>query len=128
MDGEILVGQLCTEQRFTQISKGNWERGNWPTTCAIKSGRWLSKSLSDNCEMSTGTRKHQKATGNEEAGQPPVQSNQAGTQKYLKATGYGEIGQPPVQSNWASGLGNHCRMPVYEAEVAREMLVGQLCT
>ncbi|CAL9024627.1 unnamed protein product [Prunus brigantina] len=41
---EILVRQLCTKHRYMQISKGNWERGNWPTTCAIKSGRWLGKS------------------------------------------------------------------------------------
>ncbi|KAI5344030.1 hypothetical protein L3X38_011907 [Prunus dulcis] len=56
-----------------------------------------------------------KATGNEEIGHPPVQSNRAGgwgnhgrttncvlctsTRKHLKATGNGKTGQPPVQSN-----------------------------
>ncbi|CAL2256373.1 unnamed protein product [Prunus armeniaca] len=54
--GEILVEHLCTRHRYTQISKGNWERGNKPTTCAVKSD----------------TRKYPKATGNRETGQPPV--------------------------------------------------------
>ncbi|CAL8168621.1 unnamed protein product [Prunus armeniaca] len=39
--GEIFVGHLCTKYRYTQISKANCERGNWPTTCAVKSCRWL---------------------------------------------------------------------------------------
>ncbi|CAL8168610.1 unnamed protein product [Prunus armeniaca] len=37
------------------ISKADWERGNWPTTYAVKSGRWLGKSRSDNCVLSTST-------------------------------------------------------------------------
>ncbi|CAL8168601.1 unnamed protein product [Prunus armeniaca] len=109
--GEIIVVHLCTKHGYMQISKGNKERGNWPTTYAIKSGRykqiykgkWLGKSWSNNCVLSTGTNKYLKATGNEEIGQPPVQSNQAGgwgnhgqttnyalsigTRKYLKAIG-----------------------------------------
>ncbi|KAH0987764.1 hypothetical protein GBA52_014941 [Prunus armeniaca] len=45
---EIIVGHLCTNYRYTQIRKGIQERGNLQTTCAVKSGRWLEKSLSDN--------------------------------------------------------------------------------
>ncbi|KAI5344031.1 hypothetical protein L3X38_011908 [Prunus dulcis] len=74
-----MVGQLCTKHRYTQISKGNWERGNWATTCAVKSGKWLKNCCSTaNCVLSTGTRKSLKAIGNGETSQPPVQSNQAG--------------------------------------------------
>ncbi|CAB4286263.1 unnamed protein product [Prunus armeniaca] len=69
--GEIIVGNLCTKYRCTQISNVDWERGNWPTTCMGKS--WL-----DTCELSTGTRKYLKATRNREAGQPPMHSNLAG--------------------------------------------------
>ena len=115
--------------KYRQISKDNWERGNWPTTCAVKSDRWLGKSLSDTCVLSTSTRKFQKTTGNRETGQPPVQSNRVGglgnhcrttncvlstgTRKYLKAIGNGETSQPPMQSNRAAGWGNHCRTHVY---------------
>ncbi|KAI5317010.1 hypothetical protein L3X38_036717 [Prunus dulcis] len=57
--------------------KGNWERGNWPTTCAVKSGKWLEKSLSDTCVRNTGTSKYLKATSNKETRQPPMHSNWA---------------------------------------------------
>ncbi|CAL2271234.1 unnamed protein product [Prunus armeniaca] len=93
--GEILVGQLCTKHSYTQISKGNWERRNWPTlyvvksgnweqgngqtTRAVKSGWWLGKSWLDNCVLSIGTRKYLKEIGNEETGQPPMHSNRAGS-------------------------------------------------
>ncbi|CAL2256375.1 unnamed protein product [Prunus armeniaca] len=40
----------------------------------------MEKSWSDNCVLSTGTRKYLKATGNEETGQPPMQSHRAGQQ------------------------------------------------
>ncbi|CAB4316406.1 unnamed protein product [Prunus armeniaca] len=43
MARKILVGQLCTKHRYEQIFEGNRERGNWPTTYAVKSGRWLLK-------------------------------------------------------------------------------------
>ncbi|KAH0987763.1 hypothetical protein GBA52_014940 [Prunus armeniaca] len=46
--GKSLSGHLCTNYRYTQIRKGIQERGNLQTTCAVKSGRWLEKSLSDN--------------------------------------------------------------------------------
>ncbi|KAI5317457.1 hypothetical protein L3X38_037164 [Prunus dulcis] len=114
---EIIIGHPYIKYRYTQISKDNWEQGNWPTTCAFKSERWLGKSLLDTCELSIGTYKYLKATGNGETGQPPVQSNRAGgwgnhgwtsncvlstaTRKYLKATGTEETSQPIVQSNWA---------------------------
>ncbi|CAL8168142.1 unnamed protein product [Prunus armeniaca] len=124
--GEILVGELCTEHRYTQISNGNWEKGNWLTTCAVKSSKWLGKSLSDNCVLIIGTLKYLKATGNGEIGQPPMPSNRAGgygnhcrtrvlsigTCRYLMARGNGEIGQRSVQSNRAGG---------------EEILVEQLC-
>ncbi|CAL2256374.1 unnamed protein product [Prunus armeniaca] len=87
---------------YMKIFKGNWERGNWPTTCAVKLGKWLGKSWSGNYVLSTGTLNNLKATGKWEGGQPPVHSNQAGL-------GNGETGQPSVQSNWAGGFGNHCQ-------------------
>ncbi|KAI5316991.1 hypothetical protein L3X38_036698 [Prunus dulcis] len=70
----------CTriKYRYTRISKGTWERRNWPTTCAVKSGRWLGKSLSDTCALSICARNYLKAIGNEENDQPPLQSNRAG--------------------------------------------------
>ncbi|CAL2271218.1 unnamed protein product [Prunus armeniaca] len=78
MAGEMIVGQLCTKHRYTQIFKADCERGNWPTICAVKSGSWQGKSLSDTYVPSTGTRKYLKPTTNEETGQPPVQSYRAG--------------------------------------------------
>ncbi|CAL2271221.1 unnamed protein product [Prunus armeniaca] len=121
--GEIIVGHLCTNYKYTQTSKAEWERGNWPTTCVVISGR---------------TTKYLKATGNGETGQSPVQSNSAGsrqvgtgklanhlciqivqvageimhgelavyctcTRKFLKATGNWETSRPLVQSNRAGG-------------------------
>ncbi|KAI5344014.1 hypothetical protein L3X38_011891 [Prunus dulcis] len=73
---------------YMQISKVNWEWGNTPTTSAVKMGTWLAKSLLENCALSTGTSKYPKATRN------------------------GETGQPPVPSNRASGWRNHCWTPV----------------
>ena len=70
--GEIIVGKLCTKYRYTQISEGNWERGNWTTTCAVKSGKRLAKSLLDTYVISTSTRTYQKASGKGKTGQPPV--------------------------------------------------------
>ncbi|KAI5313120.1 hypothetical protein L3X38_042294 [Prunus dulcis] len=126
--GEIIVGHLCNKYKYTHISKGNRERENWPTVCAIKSGRWLGKSLSENCILSIDTRKYLKATMNEELGQPPVLSNRAG------------------------GWENHCQTPVYWVQVhahfrrqlgmgklvnhlcsqigqvAGEIIIGHLCT
>ncbi|KAI5344034.1 hypothetical protein L3X38_011911 [Prunus dulcis] len=113
---------------YTQIPQGNWEQGNWPNNYSVKSDRWLGKSLSDKCVLSTGTR------------------------KYLKATRNGEFGQPHVQSNPTGGWGKHCRTPVYWVQVhthfrrqlgmgklanhlcsqigqvAGEIIVGHLCT
>ncbi|KAI5335410.1 hypothetical protein L3X38_025543 [Prunus dulcis] len=127
-----MVGQLCTKHRFEKISKANREWGNWPTTCAIKSGRWLGKSLSDTRVLSTGTRKYLKAIRNGETSEPPVQSNRAGgwgnhgrttncvlstgTRKYLKATGNGETGQLPVHSNHAGVYGNLGQTTVFPAQ------------
>ncbi|CAL2256369.1 unnamed protein product [Prunus armeniaca] len=113
---EIIVGHLCTNYRYTQIRKGNQERGNLANHLCSQIGQ---------------------ATGNEETVQPPVQQpgrrklvnhlcSQIGqvareiivghlctkykyTQIYLKATRNGKTGQPPVQSNRAGGWGNHCR-------------------
>ncbi|CAL2256368.1 unnamed protein product [Prunus armeniaca] len=94
--GEIIVGQLCSKHRCTKIFKGNQEWGNWSTTCVVKSGRWLGKSLSDTCVLSTGTRNYVKATENGKTSQPPWQSNR------LKATGNEKTGQPHVvkSSKW----------------------------
>ncbi|CAL8168620.1 unnamed protein product [Prunus armeniaca] len=38
----------CVLDMYTKIFKGNQERGNWPTTCAVKSSLWLGKSCSEN--------------------------------------------------------------------------------
>ncbi|KAH0987765.1 hypothetical protein GBA52_014942 [Prunus armeniaca] len=147
MAGEIIVGHLCTKYKYTQIylkatgngktgqppvqsnRSGNREGGNWSTTCAVKSGKWLGKSCSNTCVLSTGTQIYLKATANGKIRQPPVQSYRAGgwgnhcrttnydlsigNRKYLKGTGNKETDQPPVQSNRAGGRGNHCRTPVY---------------
>ncbi|CAL8168622.1 unnamed protein product [Prunus armeniaca] len=58
----------------------------------------------------TCTQKYSKAIGNEETGQPPVQSNRAGTRKYPKPIVNRETSQPPVQSYRANGWGNHARI------------------
>ncbi|CAL8168617.1 unnamed protein product [Prunus armeniaca] len=123
-DWEITVGHLRTKYRYTQISRGKWKWGNWQTTHAVKSGRWLGKSLSDTYLLTTDARKYLKATGNGENGQPLLQSNRGGglgksladncvlsigTRKYLKLTVNGETGQPLVSSYRASGWGNHAR-------------------
>ncbi|KAI5316994.1 hypothetical protein L3X38_036701 [Prunus dulcis] len=126
--GEIIVGYLRTKHRCTQISKGNWEWGNWPTTCAVKSVRRHGKSLSNTSVLNTGTQNYLKATGNAKTGQPPMLSNRAGgwgnhcgttdyvlstgTQNYLKATRNAKTGQPHMQSNQACGWGNNCRTRV----------------
>ncbi|KAI5344043.1 hypothetical protein L3X38_011920 [Prunus dulcis] len=121
MAGEIIIGQLCTEHRYTKTFKGSQERGTWPTTCAVTSSKWLEKSLSDTCALSTSTRKFQKATGNEETGQPLCsQIRQVAWEiivehlctKYMytqitKGTGNRETDQPHMQSNRAVGCGNH---------------------
>ena len=129
-----MVGQLCTKHKYTQISKGNWEWGNWATTRAVKLGKWLKNCYSTaNCVLSTGTQKYLKATWNRETGQPPALSNRVGgignrcrttncilstgTWKYLKAIGKGETSQPPVQSNRASDWGNEYRTHVYRVQV-----------
>ncbi|KAH0972875.1 hypothetical protein GBA52_025031 [Prunus armeniaca] len=70
---------------YTKLFKGNLEQGNWPTNCAVKSSRWLEKSLSDTCVLSTGTH------------------------TYLKPTMNGETSQPPASSYRAGGCGNHAR-------------------
>ncbi|CAL2256377.1 unnamed protein product [Prunus armeniaca] len=54
-------------------------------------GRWMRRSWSDNCILSTGTYKHRKVTGNGETSQPPVQSNRVG--------GWGNHGWTPVLSS-----------------------------
>ncbi|KAH0972874.1 hypothetical protein GBA52_025030 [Prunus armeniaca] len=74
---------------YTKIFHGNQERGNWPTTFAIKSSKWQRKSLPNTSVLSTGTLKHLKPTVNRETGQSPVQLNRAG------------------------GLGNHSQKLVY---------------
>ncbi|CAL8153455.1 unnamed protein product [Prunus armeniaca] len=117
--GEIIIGHQCTKYRYTQISKGNWEQGNWPTTYAFKSCRWLEKSWSDTCVLGTGTREYQKATWNGETGKPHVQSNRAVTRKYPKAIGNRETGQPPVHSN---------RQAAGETIVDGESIVEHQCT
>ena len=62
----------CTTHRYTKIFKRNWERGNWPTTCTVKSGRRLGKSLSDTCVLSIGACKYLEGTWSREIGQQPV--------------------------------------------------------
>ncbi|KAH0972802.1 hypothetical protein GBA52_024958 [Prunus armeniaca] len=74
---EIFVRQLYPKHNYRQTSKGNWEGGNWTTTCADMSSRWLRKSWSENYVLSTGACKHLKATRNGKTGQPSVQTNQA---------------------------------------------------
>ncbi|CAL9025035.1 unnamed protein product [Prunus brigantina] len=99
------------KHRYTKMFKGNWEQGNWPTTCVVRSGKWLWKSL----QLGTGKlANHLGSKIGQVAGEIMVgQLTVIGTQKYLKATGKGETGQPPIQppmhSNRASGWGNHCQ-------------------
>ncbi|CAL8168615.1 unnamed protein product [Prunus armeniaca] len=50
----------------------NWERGNWPTTCAVKSSSWQGKALSDTYVPSKGTRKYLRPTRKGETRQPLV--------------------------------------------------------
>ncbi|KAH0987762.1 hypothetical protein GBA52_014939 [Prunus armeniaca] len=118
---------LRTKYRYTNISQGNRERENSATTCAVISDRWLGKSLSDTCVLTTGTRKYVKASKNEETCKPPVQSNRAGgwrnhcrttnydlgisIQKYLKATG-------------TRKLFNHLCSQI--GQVAWEIIIGEL--
>ncbi|KAI5313095.1 hypothetical protein L3X38_042269 [Prunus dulcis] len=58
---------------------GNWERGKWPSTSAVKSSRWLGNHCrATNYGLRTGTGKYLKQAENEKTGQPPVKSNRAG--------------------------------------------------
>ncbi|CAL8168624.1 unnamed protein product [Prunus armeniaca] len=108
---EIIIGYLCIKYKYTQIAKGNWKRGNWSTTCAIKSGKWMGKSLSDTC---TKYRYTQISKADCERENWPttcavISGRQLGMGKLAndlcsqigQPTGNGETSQPPVQSNQA---------------------------
>ncbi|CAL8153454.1 unnamed protein product [Prunus armeniaca] len=79
---------------------------------------WRNHFLTTNYDLTIGTRKYLKATGNEETG----------ARKYVKATGNeesgqplatknGETSQPPVQSDLAGGRRNHCWTTHYDLSI-----------
>ncbi|CAL8168614.1 unnamed protein product [Prunus armeniaca] len=102
--------------RYTQICKVDWERGKWPTTCEIISGRY------------TQTSKAEWERGNWPTTCVVISGR---TTKYLKATGNGETDQSPVQSNSAGSrqlgtrkLANHLCIQI--VQVAGEIMHGEL--
>ncbi|CAL8168619.1 unnamed protein product [Prunus armeniaca] len=99
----------CALHMYTKIFKDNWEWGNWPTTGAVKSGKWLGKLANHLCSY-IGQVAREIMLGE-------LAMYCTCTRKYLKATGNEETGQPPVHSNQPSGRGNLCRTLVYYVQV-----------
>ncbi|CAL8168618.1 unnamed protein product [Prunus armeniaca] len=127
--GEI-VTHLCTKYMYTQISKADLERGKWPTTCAVISGRQVAGEIIVG-HLRTMCRYTQISKAKCKRGKWPTTCAiisgrclgkslsdtsvlSVDTRKYLKVAGNGEIGPPPAKSNRVGGWENHCRTPVYQ--------------